>query len=77
MGNSSGADNSGINGFLVNLNNIPVAVREFNTIAALPQANLEIMKQKNLQIISERAVLQKNMHRFNQSVLSLREKQDK
>lgn len=61
----------GINGFLININDISGAIKKFNVIACTPVDVLIIMKQKNIEIIKQRGSLRKNMNHFADSLLSL------
>lgn len=67
----------GDNGFLIDLNDFPGAIRKFNYIASLPEEKLKIMREKNAEIIKRRGSLRKNMERFSSCVLSLMKSRNK
>lgn len=61
----------GVNGFIIDLSDRDGAFKKFKEIADIPEAILEQMRVKNRSIINERGNFEKNMSRFNDSIIKL------
>ena len=61
----------GYNGFIIDLNNLNSAVKKIKEILDVPEEQLNLMMHRNIQMISEKASLRKNMKKYIDSAYSV------
>lgn len=61
----------GYNGFIIELNDLNSAVKKTKEILDVPEEQLNVMMQRNIQIINKKASLRKNMKKYIDSIYSI------
>lgn len=67
----------GVNGFLIDIDDLSAAIEKMNFIISLPDDKLQIMRRKNEEIMRQRGSLRNNMGRLNDHILLLMESRRK